>query len=173
MLRGGGNAVDAVCTATQVLEDSPRTNAGFGSSLTADGTSTFSLFVRSVVLMIYSWKFCLKRLRSKIDHFCLIIISFTYIPMFLFFIRWGRVWCECNGWTHVASWCSGCGTRCQEPHTAGQTDPRCPGTAAPRGPSATQVSISAILKYLCYIQSSFVFDVMCFMCWQSLEVRLY
>lgn len=37
VLRGGGNAVDAVCTATQVLEDSPRTNAGFGSSLTAEG----------------------------------------------------------------------------------------------------------------------------------------
>ncbi|XP_045617133.1 threonine aspartase 1 [Procambarus clarkii] len=37
VLQGGGNAVDAVCTATQVLEDSPRTNAGFGSSLTADG----------------------------------------------------------------------------------------------------------------------------------------
>lgn len=29
--------MDAVCTATQVLEDSPRTNAGFGSSLTAEG----------------------------------------------------------------------------------------------------------------------------------------
>lgn len=37
VLRGGGNAVDAVCAATQELENSPRTNAGFGSSLTADG----------------------------------------------------------------------------------------------------------------------------------------
>lgn len=48
VLRGGGNAVDAVCTATQVLEDSPRTNAGFGSSLTAEGKCGVRLGVRGM-----------------------------------------------------------------------------------------------------------------------------
>lgn len=37
-LRNGGSSVDAVCIATQVLENSPLTNAGYGSSLTEDGS---------------------------------------------------------------------------------------------------------------------------------------
>ena len=38
MLRGGGSALDAVTAATVVLEDSPMTNAGFGSNLTWSGS---------------------------------------------------------------------------------------------------------------------------------------
>ena len=37
MLSGGGTAVDAVTAVITVLEDSPMTNAGLGSSLTNKG----------------------------------------------------------------------------------------------------------------------------------------
>lgn len=69
MLRGGGNAVDAVCTATQVLEDSPRTNAGFGSSLTADGsTSTFSLSPYNITMEVFSSRGLAPKLTTSVSN---------------------------------------------------------------------------------------------------------
>lgn len=38
VLRKGGNALDAACAATMVLEDAGETNAGYGSNLTESGT---------------------------------------------------------------------------------------------------------------------------------------
>ena len=38
VLNKGGNALDAACAATMVLEDAGETNAGYGSNLTESGT---------------------------------------------------------------------------------------------------------------------------------------
>ena len=38
VLKGGGSALEAACSATMVLENAGETNAGYGSNLTESGT---------------------------------------------------------------------------------------------------------------------------------------
>ena len=50
VLNNGGNALDAACAATMVLEDAGETNAGYGSNLTESGTVEMG---KSKTLMVF------------------------------------------------------------------------------------------------------------------------
>ena len=62
VLRDGGDALEAACRATMVLEDAGETNAGYGSNLTESGTvemgkllntGEFSIFLTPLPNLLY------------------------------------------------------------------------------------------------------------------------
>ena len=85
-LKKGGDALEAACKATMILEDAGETNAGYGSNLTESGT--VEMGTHSFTLTIFSLK-----LFSS-------IMIFRFIIQFVIIVsrRWN------NGWEFSFIW---------------------------------------------------------------------
>ena len=92
-LKKGGDALEAACKATMILEDAGETNAGYGSNLTESGT--VEMGTHSFTLTIFSLKLFSSIMIFRFIIQFVIIVSRRWNNGWEFSFIWRR-WC--NAW---------------------------------------------------------------------------